>query len=140
MDDNLSDIEPFTMVLVDWNDTLQFYELVWDGNQKHFTPLPTEPKIWSSSTLYNSKMRKERKQWFNAYILNKELNDYLMFVFRTSAGSDNDEYGVIMDRGFVKTTSITRFVKEGEKQQMNYYDLLKDEHHYVLLKSENVGY
>lgn len=137
---NLSDIEPFTMVLVDWNDTLQFYELVWDGNQKHFTPLPTEPKIWSSSTLYNSKMRKERKQWFNAYILNKELNDYLMFVFHTSAGSDNDEYGVIMDRGFVKTTSITRFVKEGEKQQMNYYDLLKDEHHYVLLNSENVGY
>ena len=30
-------IEPFTIVLVDWNAELKIYELVWDGKQQHFT-------------------------------------------------------------------------------------------------------
>tara|TARA_B110000046_G_scaffold185300_1_gene226442 strand:- start:43 stop:498 length:456 start_codon:yes stop_codon:yes gene_type:complete len=44
-------IEPFTIVLVDWNTDLKTYELVWDGKQKHFTTLKQVPRIWSSSTL-----------------------------------------------------------------------------------------
>ncbi|HEX9600000.1 MAG TPA: NRDE family protein, partial [Mariniflexile sp.] len=31
---DLINIEPFTMVLVDWNTALKFYELVWDGTEK----------------------------------------------------------------------------------------------------------
>lgn len=54
---NFEDIEPFTIVISDWNSNLKFYELVWDGNTKHFTQLPLEPKIWSSATLYNPSMK-----------------------------------------------------------------------------------
>ncbi len=28
---NFNDIEPFTIIMVDWNDGLDTYELVWDG-------------------------------------------------------------------------------------------------------------
>jgi len=45
---NLLDVEPFTLVIADWNDHLTFYELVWDGVHKHFRTLPNEPRIWSS--------------------------------------------------------------------------------------------
>ena len=135
---NLIDIEPFTLVIADWNENLNFYEFVWDGEQKYFKQLPLEPRIWSSSTLYNDAMKKERQQWFKDYIEGNNLNDYSMFVFHTSAGKGNEDYGVIMDRQFVKTTSITRFNKEGSKLRMNYFDLLKDKHYYAILNSKNI--
>ena len=63
-DYNFEGIEPFTLVVVEWSAAIQFKELVWDGINKHFSDLPFEPKIWSSSTLYNDSMKKERLQWF----------------------------------------------------------------------------
>ena len=48
-----------------------------------------------------------------------------MLEFHKTAGAGNEDYGVIMDRGFVKTTSITQVVKqEGEGiMEMHYEDL-----------------
>ena len=61
---NLEGVEPFTIVIADWNTRLKFYELVWDGKNKHFIELPIESRIWSSSTLYSEGMQKERQLWF----------------------------------------------------------------------------
>jgi len=36
---NFDKIEPFTIVLVDWNHQLETYEFVWDGKKKHLQPL-----------------------------------------------------------------------------------------------------
>lgn len=120
---NLEDIEPFTMVIVDWNTTLQFFELVWDGNQKHFTELPLEPKIWSSSTLYNEQMKTERQQWFDDFKFEKALDAELLLGFHKGAGIENKDYGVVMNRGFVKTTSITQVEKIGDTVHMAYENL-----------------
>ena len=57
-----TDIEPFTLVLVDWSNELETYELVWDGLIKHFNKLPQEPKIWSSSTLYTARNERVEKR------------------------------------------------------------------------------
>ena len=62
-DYNFQGVEPFTLVIVEWNSKIEFKELVWDGENKHFSNLPLEPRIWSSSSLYNSEMKKERLQW-----------------------------------------------------------------------------
>ena len=126
---NLIGIEPFTMVIVEWQDGLKFYELVWDGSKKYFQRLPLSPKIWSSSTLYNKEMRAERQKWFDDYKKDNLLNPYSLFVFHQIAGKDNMEYGVIMDRGFVKTTSITRIEKDDDTVFMRYYDLSSQSHH-----------
>jgi uncharacterized protein with NRDE domain len=56
-DFDFDNIEPFTLVLVDWNINLTTYELIWDGSKKHFTKLAQKPKIWSSSTLYTEEMK-----------------------------------------------------------------------------------
>lgn len=120
---NLIDIEPFTMVIIDWNSTLKFYELVWDGTKKHVTLLPNEPKIWSSSTLYNDTMKKERLHWFNTFKAENKLDENSLLEFHKSAGKNNVDYGVVMDRGFVKTTSITQIKKVDDVVDMRFDSL-----------------
>ena len=60
---DFNNIEPFTIILIDWNIGLHIYELVWDGETSHFKKLKQEPKIWSSSMLYDTQMKSERNQW-----------------------------------------------------------------------------
>ena len=120
---NFNNIEPFTMVLVDWNESLRFYELVWDGKQKHITKLPLEPKIWSSSTLYSEAMKVERKHWFEVFKNEVDLNPKSLLNFHKNTNKENTEYGIVMDRGFVKTTSITQVEKQNHAAEMRFYNL-----------------
>ncbi|PKQ43800.1 NRDE family protein [Confluentibacter flavum] len=120
---DLTNIEPFTMVIVDWNDTLRFFELVWDGDQKQVKELPLEPQIWSSATLYSEVMRNERLQWFNTFISQNKLNPESLLEFHKTGGAGNEDYGVIMNRGFVKTTSITQVEKTKDALNMHYENL-----------------
>ena len=123
---NLSDVEPFTLVIVDWNSSLKFYELVWDGLNKHFTELPKEPKIWSSSTLYSQEMKDERKQWFAKFKSENDFTSDNAKQFHKITHKDNKEYGVVMDRGFVKTTSITQVEKIKDKVVLSFENLQKN--------------
>lgn len=120
---NFNDIEPFTIVIADWNAGLRFYEVVWDGAEKHFTDLPLEPKIWSSSTLYSNTMKQERKSWFEDFKSENKLDASSLLYFHKTAGKHNIDYGVVMDRGFVKTTSITQVEKKQNAVNMRYETL-----------------
>jgi len=124
---DLNGIEPFTIIIADWNTNLIFFELVWDEVKLYITKLPLEPKIWSSSTLYNPKMQKERLSWFNNYKTDNILNANTLLNFHKTAGGDNNDFGVIMNRGFVKTTSITQIEKENDAVNMNYINLQNKE-------------
>ena len=42
---NFIDIEPFTLVLIDFKNELKIFELVWDGQNKHFQQLETTAKF-----------------------------------------------------------------------------------------------
>ncbi|NMH88508.1 NRDE family protein [Flavivirga algicola] len=120
---NFLDIEPFTIIVIDWNTDLKFYELVWDGENKYFRQLPNEPKIWSSSTLYSEAMKKERLSWFESFKNENELNEASLLEFHKTAGRGNEDFGVIIDRGFVKTTSITQVTKKMDSAEMHYENL-----------------
>ncbi|HRV55750.1 MAG: NRDE family protein [Mangrovimonas sp.] len=136
---NFKDIEPFTIILVEWIKGLKCYELVWDEKEVHFKTLPNEPQIWSSSTLYTKKMRDERRYWFSNFKAQNELNPETLLKFHQEAGAGNQDYGVIMDRGFVKTTSITRVEKNHEEVSMRYFNLdSKKEHHTFLEEVKTV--
>lgn len=123
MDYNLHDIEPFTLVIVEWNSKMEFKELVWDGTTKHFANLPLEPKIWSSSSLYNSEMKQERLQWFDDFKKEHDLSSSSIMKFHKTAGQGNCDYGVVMDRFFVKTTSITQIEKTTNELRMSFENL-----------------
>ena len=120
---NFKDVEPFTIVIADWNITLQFYELVWDGIEKHFTKLPLEPRIWSSATLYSEDKKQTRLEWFNAFKSEKQLTPESALEFHKTAGTGNIDFGVVMDRGHVKTTSITQVEKNENGVSMRFENL-----------------
>lgn len=122
---NLDGIEPFTLVTCDWKNGLVFYEVVWDGSKKHLKELPLKNHIWSSSPLYSSEMKKLRERWFKKIQKEKVLSPKNLWDFHHSAGIGDKEIDLVMDRGFVKTKSITQVIKTSEGTKMIYEDLQK---------------
>ena len=117
-------IEPFTIVLVDWNQQLKTYELVWDGTQKHFSKLKNEPKIWSSSTLYTKEEKELRKVWFKDWLENhSEYRQQEILKFHHNSEIGKPENSIKMKRSYVETVSVTSVKKEFEKVEMNYEKL-----------------
>jgi hypothetical protein len=116
---DLEDIEPFTLVIVEWETELRLREFVWDGAEKHLEELSLEPRIWSSSTLFDSKMRSRREAWFESWKSKGRLTPDSILDFHKTAGSDDNEVGVVLKREQVGTVSITQFIR-GENITMTY--------------------
>ncbi|MFC7357708.1 NRDE family protein [Jejudonia soesokkakensis] len=116
-------IEPFTIILVDWSQKLQLYELVWDGKTSHFSEKPLTPHIWSSSLLYSEATKKKRTSWFSDFLLkHPNVSETELLHFHKTAGDGNLQTDLVMDRSFVKTKSITQVVHTS-KTSMRYEDL-----------------
>ena len=117
-------IEPFTIIIVDWNEELRLFQLVWDDEKVHFSKEVIEPRIWSSSPLYPSDLRTKRENWFSSFIDEHPApaaNNIL--TFHKTAGEGNSQSDLIIDRGFVKTKSITQVIRNEMGLQMRYEDL-----------------
>jgi len=121
---DFDNIEPFTLILVDWSTALTTYELVWDGTTKHFQQLAQEPKIWSSSTLYDAEMKDERHLWFQQW-LDSHSNFQQEEIVRFHQSTDKGTPGTTlkMKRPFVETVSVTSVIKSDEKHSLKYIDI-----------------
>lgn len=120
---DLKNIEPFTLIAADWNSELEFYELVWDGITRHIKPLSKAAHIWSSSPLYDSEMKSLRNNWFRDFRDKKDMNAQSLWDFHHNAGVGDKTIDVFMDRGFIKTQSITQVIRTQEKTRMIYENL-----------------
>lgn len=121
-------IEPFTAVVVEWDKGIKLFTLVWDGEKLHNIKEPLLPKIWSSSPLYPDIMKSKREQWFSN-LLDDEVDVSVIDIlrFHKTAGEGDINSDLIMDRGFVKTKSITQIVKSKDEIKMHYEDLQSGE-------------
>jgi hypothetical protein len=109
---DFNDIEPFTIIMVNWKDQLRLHELVWDGIDSHLKEKSLAPHIWSSSLLYSEEEKHKRNQWYTQFLFeNLNPSDVELLNFHKTAGDGNKHSDVIMDRGFVKTKSITQISK-----------------------------
>ena len=121
---DFKDIEPFTIILVEWEPELKVHELVWDGEKKHFYQLPLTPKIWSSSPLYDSKMKKERENWFqNWQDINSNFSKESILEFHHNTDLGTKTTAPVMDRLFVKTVSISCVEKTNNNLSFSYEEL-----------------
>lgn len=121
---NFTDIEPFTVIIVDWNEKLRLFQLVWDGETAHFSKERIQPRVWSSSPLYPSDLKAKREQWFSDFLHKyPEPNLKNLLDFHRNAGDGDTISNLVMDRGFVKTKSITQIVKNENGLEMRYEDL-----------------
>ena len=115
-------IEPFTAVVVEYEQELRFRELVWDGVEKHITDLPLAAGIWSSALLYSAEEISLRKQKFETFKMKHQLLAKDLLDFHSSTGEAGEE-GLIIDRGFLKTCSITQIIHGTSGTSMWYRDL-----------------
>ncbi len=126
---NYKGIEPFTIIAIDWSNTLKATELVWDGEKAHVTVLDHEPKIWSSSTLYDATMKEKRQTWFAAFKETTDWSKESLFDFHTKAGEGDAHIDLQINRGLLKTVSVTQVEKIDDTCVMTYNDLQKEEVH-----------
>ena len=117
-------IEPFTIIYLDWKQDLKTYELVWDGDTRHFSELDKKPKIWSSSTLYSDEMKEIRKNWFKDWLKNQQEFQQSEIVKFHQTENENSEIALKMKRAYVGTISITSVNKNGKYIGMEYLDLV----------------
>lgn len=120
---HLEGIEPFTLIMVNWQKDLQFLELVWDGKDRHINYMSLREHLWSSTPLYNPEMREKRKTWFNKLRNASDLSSAELWKFHHKAGEGDPEVDLIMDRGFIKTQSITQIENTFGRTRLLYEDL-----------------
>jgi hypothetical protein len=117
---DLLGVEPFTLVV--WQKQ-QLFELVWDGVQKYCQQLAiTTPHIWSSSTLYNTAAKQQRKaaflQW---WATQPNLSKQSILDFFRSLKDEQD--GFIINRApTMKTLSYTLLVQDNNATTCYYHD------------------
>lgn len=117
-------VEPFTLLTINWHNNLSLHELVWDGDAKHFSEKPIRPQIWSSSLLYTQEIKQKRIDWFSNFLAEYENpTSNRILEFHKKAGDGNVKTDLVMDRGFVKTKSITQISKDNSSVTMHYEDL-----------------
>jgi hypothetical protein len=120
-------IEPFTLIVVDWSQNLKLYELVWDELQAHFSELPLTPRIWCSATLYDDEMKKIRNSWFLDFQNKHKMSQLDILDFHENFGVGDKNIDLQIDRGLLKTVSITSFNKNSDAVNSIYRDLLLKE-------------
>ncbi|MDY0781585.1 NRDE family protein [Tenacibaculum sp. IB213877] len=124
---DFNNIEPFTIVLVDWSNSLYAYELVWTGVEKHFSKLKNKPHIWSSSTLYTDEMKALRKTWFTQWLdENPEYTQQDILEFHQDETKGNSEISLKMKRSYVETVSITSVQKKEKNVAITYLDFISN--------------
>lgn len=126
---DLTDIEPFTLVIVN-HKPLLLTELIWDGEQKVITEKnPSIPSIWSSVTLYPPEVANQRRSWFEVFLSNQfkyqQKNLTKIIDFHRFGGEGNRENDILMNRqGRLLTVSITSVMITKNEQKMYYFDLV----------------
>lgn len=102
-------VEPFTMVVLFHDQKLKLLEFRWDGINKHLKEFnSTKPHIWASAQLYTQKAIANRERWFSEWLeKNKNYTVDGIREFHKNAGSGDLTNDMIMDRGMVKTVSVS---------------------------------
>ncbi|ULQ54369.1 NRDE family protein [Flavihumibacter fluvii] len=135
---DLGNIEPFTIILFRPG-SLTVNR--WDGLQKLVQPVPADqPHIWSSATLYDEAMVREREEWFRDWkSLYPNPNVSNILDFHLFGGKSNDFNNIRMNRhGQLLTVSIT-CIEAGENgAAMHYTDLQNGEKHHAAITYKTV--
>ena len=119
---NLRDIEPFTLITL----AGELHECRWNGRQKFILPLQKQqPYIWSSVTLYDEMIKKEREKWFSEFIEKHPMPTMTeALAFHQFAGEGDQHKDLRMNRkNEVFTVSITGMHIRKQDCRMRYHEL-----------------
>jgi uncharacterized protein with NRDE domain len=122
---DLTDIEPFTLILFEDSETL--FELRWDGEKKHIKTLPVNINhIWSSSTLYSPASKEKRKNWLKTWLNENPITANSLLDFHNYGGGSNDISLKMEILGSHKTVSITQFFASENERFIDHINFTTD--------------
>lgn len=138
-DYDLSDIEQFFALIFSWDLGIAVHELIWDGKRKVVQEhQASRAKIWSASMTYDPDQRQEREDMLQDLIhQNKEINAELLWNFHHRKGTTDSEE-IIIDRGILKSTSVSQFRYIAGKESFHFHNLMTNELQENLIQWENV--
>lgn len=119
---DLNNIEPFTMICLEWNKThtVKIQELIWDGATKHTSSKQNDlPYIWSSSTLYIDVIKKQRTFLFDKAALSNK-DEILNFHLNEGTELGKENRFKMERKNGVKTISTTQIIAESKSVKMTY--------------------
>lgn len=112
---NLSNIEPFTLLLIEPGNILK---LLWDGRRKYFWPLsPQTRHLWSSPTLYTPSQHSEKERYFMDAIQKPGTSPEAVLAIH---GRDY-ETPFVLNRPEVRTVSISQISFDGRQGKFQYH-------------------
>ena len=119
---DLTNIEPFTLVLFD---QIKLVEFRWDGQQKHIKPLDTSKAyIWSSFTLYDQEAQEVRNSYFQDFKTSGvDFNADSILRFHKENHGDFENGFVVDRKNGLKTLSITQVECNEDGLSMGHLDL-----------------
>ncbi|MBD1431355.1 NRDE family protein [Sphingobacterium sp. DN00404] len=128
---NLNGVEPFTIISLIHlpGITSEFTEFRWDGTSKHLRQLDIrKSQIWSSATLYNSKIQLQRTALFEDWIKKfKDVNGRNILAFHSTKHGLNVSHDIIMKgEDDLMTLSISQLHFNNGNVVFKYYDILND--------------
>lgn len=120
-------IEAFYGVMFCWEEEVEILEIIWDEQELHLNEKdPSQPHIWSSAMTFSPEAHQKKKFHFEKFMSKNLSYDKLqeaLWEFHQSK-----ENGMILDYGVLKTTSISRFIKNrNSKDQFRFKDLISEE-------------
>ncbi|HEY6975220.1 MAG TPA: NRDE family protein [Chitinophagaceae bacterium] len=137
---DLLKIEPFTVIIFEQH---KLFECRWTGVEKICKELDQlKPHIWSSVTLYNEDIRRQREQWFEQWLNKHPYPDEKdILQFHQFAGDGNKSTDLVMKRGeLYHTVSITSIELESKSRRICYCDLNSNEMYYLQNKNIDCGF
>jgi Transport and Golgi organisation 2 len=129
---DFTNIEPFTLVIIENINALTLNEIRWDGQQAHLKNYPADqPHIWSSATLYSDEIIAERQTWFSDFLSHKTItSSEEILPFHHNGGKEDTRNAIKMNRDDeLKTISITQFQIDETAFRIRYEDLIKQKNY-----------
>lgn len=105
----LDNVEPFTLLMIDHSEIIDFVELVWDGKQKHVKQIDANGHhIWASSTLYDQEQQMNRRKWFSVFLSDKDKFSFSEIRnFHTGSHTDDKLNDIVMERTAIKLKTVS---------------------------------
>ncbi len=126
---DLRNIQPFTAIIFEQG---RLFECRWDGENKRHSELNKhQPCIWSSVTLYDDKVIRKRKKWFEEWLQqNPSPSQEDILHFHQFTGDGDKHNDLLMNRdGHVFTVSITSIQINKDVALMQYLDFKNQQTH-----------
>lgn len=127
---SLENVEPFTLIISDFNENHNLFEFRWDEKEKHVKVLKTDkPQIWSSSTLYSKEIQNRRAHSFKDLLEKQSQPDRESILnFHSFTDQNNPDNNIVIKReNGLQTVSITQIMFNNNCFSMHYYDLVNEE-------------